>query len=415
MNLDLTEEELAFRGEARTWLRENLPTEERPPEGQEMRAFDLAWQRTLYDGGWAGISWPVDFGGRGLSDIQQMIWYEEFARANPPFTLNNSCTFVGNNHGGPTIIVNGTDDQKATYLPPILRGEVVWCQGFSEPGAGSDLGSLTCRAEIDGDHLVVNGQKTWTSYAHVADLQELLVRTDPDAPKHKGISWVVCDMTTPGIEIREIRTMSRHRLRGLLRRVRIPVTNVVGGLHNGWRTADVDVELRRERVHGGSGRADLDHRAADRRGTERTDAHGRPLIGDEEVAPPGHRPEPRSSPESHDHRRDQPAPRRHARGRGVDDPLLPRRAAPAGVPARPRHHPGRRPALTRSTATCGPAPTSRASPTPSAAATDIQQHRGRAGPGPAARDRGPTWTFCPRLNRKDQSPRYGPSWNAGSR
>ena len=128
-----------------------------------MRAFDLAWQRTLYDGGWAGINWPVEFGGRGLTDIQQMIWYEEFARAEPPFTLNNSCTFVGNNHGGPTLIVSGSDEQKAFHLPKILRGDVVWCQGFSEPGAGSDLASLSCRAEIDGDELVVNGQKIWTS------------------------------------------------------------------------------------------------------------------------------------------------------------------------------------------------------------------------------------------------------------
>ncbi|HYO17358.1 MAG TPA: acyl-CoA dehydrogenase family protein [Dermatophilaceae bacterium] len=239
MNLDLTAEEQAFREEARTWLRSNLPTEPRPPEGQEMREFDLAWQRTLFDGGWAGISWPTEYGGRGLTDIQQMIWYEEFASANPPFTLNNSCTFVGNLHGGPTIIVNGDEDQKSTYLPKILKGEQVWCQGFSEPGSGSDLGSLSTRAEIDGDHLVVTGQKTWTSYAHVADVQELLVRTDPDAPKHKGITWVICDMRTPGIEIREIRTMSHVTdfCEVFYDEVRIPMTNIVGGLHNGWRTA----------------------------------------------------------------------------------------------------------------------------------------------------------------------------------
>ena len=239
MNLDLSAEEQAFREEARTWLRSNLPTEPRPPEGRPMREFDLAWQRTLYDGGWAGISWPVEYGGRGLSDIQQMIWYEEFASADPPFTLNNSCTFVGNNHGGPTIIVNGDEDQKSTYLPRILRGEQVWCQGFSEPGSGSDLASLSTRAEIDGDHLVVTGQKTWTSYAHVADVQELLVRTDPDAPKHKGITWVICDMTSPGIEIREIRTMSHVTdfCEVFYDEVRIPMSNVVGGLHNGWRTA----------------------------------------------------------------------------------------------------------------------------------------------------------------------------------
>ena len=239
MNLDLTAEELAFREEASTWLRENLPTEARPPEGQEMRAFDLAWQRTLFDGGWAGINWPTEYGGRGLTDIQQMIWYEEFAKANPPFTLNNSCTFVGNLHGGPTIIVNGNEEQRSTYLPQILKGEAVWCQGFSEPGSGSDLASLSTKAEIDGDELVVTGQKTWTSYAHVADVQELIVRTDPTAPKHKGITWVVCDMNSPGIEIREIRTMSHVTdfCEVFYDEVRIPMSNVVGGLHNGWRTA----------------------------------------------------------------------------------------------------------------------------------------------------------------------------------
>ena len=239
MNLDLTDEEQSFREEARTWLREHLPTEPRPPEGQEMRAFDLAWQRTLFDGGWAGINWPAEFGGRGLSDIQQMIWYEEFAKADPPFTLANSCTFVGNMHGGPTLIVNGTDEQKAEYLPGILRGEQVWCQGFSEPGAGSDLASLSTKAVIDGDELVVTGQKTWTSYAHVADLQELLVRTDLDAPKHKGITWVVCDMSSPGIDIRPIQTMSHVTdfCEVFYDEVRIPLSNVVGGLNNGWRTA----------------------------------------------------------------------------------------------------------------------------------------------------------------------------------
>jgi len=239
MNLDLTPEEQAFREEARTWLRENLPKQERPPEGAEMRAFDLAWQRTLFDGGWAGINWPTEFGGRGLSDIQQMIWYEEFASADPPFTLNNSCTFVGNNHGGPTLMAKGNDAQKAEHLPRILRGEVVWCQGFSEPGAGSDLAGLNTKAVIDGDELVVTGQKTWTSYAHVADLQELLVRTDPDAPKHKGISWVICDMDSPGIEIREIETMSHVTdfCEVFYDEVRIPLANVVGEINDGWRVA----------------------------------------------------------------------------------------------------------------------------------------------------------------------------------
>ena len=288
MNLDLTAEEREFREEARTWLRDNLPTEERPPEGDEMRAFDLAWQRTLFDGGWAGINWPTEYGGRGLTDIQQMIWYEEFAKANPPFTLNNSCTFVGNLHGGPTIIVNGDEEQKATYLPRILRGEDVWCQGFSEPGAGSDLGGLSTKAEIDGDHLVVNGQKTWTSYAHVADVQELLVRTDPTAPKHKGITWVICDMRTPGIEIREIRTMSHVTdfCEVFYDDVRIPLSNVVGGINNGWRTAMSTLSFER----GTAFMADQIELAAtverliEEAGTRVGPDGRRPAIADEELA-----------------------------------------------------------------------------------------------------------------------------------
>ena len=239
MNLDFTDAELEFRDRARTWLREHLPAEERPPEGQPMRDFDLAWQRTLYEGGWAGINWPTEYGGQGLSDIEQMIWYTEFALADPPFTLNNSCTFVGNNHGGPTLIANGNEAQKSDHLDRILRGDVVWCQGFSEPGSGSDLGSLSCKGVIDGDELVVTGQKIWTSYAEVADFQELLVRTDPTAPKHKGISWVICDMTSPGLDIRPIRTMAHTTdfAEVFYDEVRIPLTNVVGQLNDGWRVA----------------------------------------------------------------------------------------------------------------------------------------------------------------------------------
>jgi len=247
MDLDFTPQEQVFRDEARTWLAEHLPTEERPPEGAEMRAFDLAWQRTLFDSGWAGINWPTEYGGRGLTDIEQMIWYEEFARAEPPFTLNNSCTFVGNNHGGPTLIACGTEEQKSEHLPKILRGETVWCQGFSEPGSGSDLASLSCKAIIDGDELVVTGQKIWTSYAHVADQQELLVRTDPTAPKHKGISWVICDMTTPGIDIRPIVTMSHVTdfCEVFYDEVRIPLTNVVGQVNDGWRVSMTTLSFER--------------------------------------------------------------------------------------------------------------------------------------------------------------------------
>jgi len=287
MDLDLTPDEVAFRDEARTWLREHLPTEARPPDGQPMREFDLAWQQTLHAGGWAGINWPVEYGGRGLTDVQQMIWYEEFARANPPFTLNNSCTFVGNNHGGPTLMACATEEQKSFHLPKILKGEVVWCQGFSEPGAGSDLGGLSTKGVIDGDQLVVTGQKIWTSYAEVADYQELLVRTDPTAPKHKGISWVICDMTTPGIDVRPITTMAHTTdfAEVFYDEVRIPLANVVGQLHDGWRVAMSTLSFERgtafmaDQIELAKVVASLIDEAR-----ERTGPDGRPRIANDEIA-----------------------------------------------------------------------------------------------------------------------------------
>jgi alkylation response protein AidB-like acyl-CoA dehydrogenase len=201
-----------------------------------MREFDLAWQRSQYAGGWAGLAWPAEFGGRGATLLQQLIWYEECARARapPPGSM-----FVALSHAGPTLITAGTAEQKAWHLPRILRGEAVWCQGFSEPSAGSDLSSLRCRAELDGDHLVVNGTKIWTTYGPVADFQELLVRTDPAAARHKGISWVICDMRSPGIDIRPIKAMSglAHFAQVFYDNVRIPRSNVVGELNAGWRVA----------------------------------------------------------------------------------------------------------------------------------------------------------------------------------
>jgi alkylation response protein AidB-like acyl-CoA dehydrogenase len=168
--------------------------------------------------------------------MEQLIWYEEFARAgaHEPSTL-----FVGLNHGGPTLIARGSEAQKAFHLPKILKGEVIWCQGFSEPGAGSDLAGLSTRAVIDGDDLVVSGQKIWTSFAQIAEWQELLVRTDPDAPKHKGITWVICPMGLPGMEIREIKTMAGGSdfCEVFYDEVRIPRANIVGALNDGWNVA----------------------------------------------------------------------------------------------------------------------------------------------------------------------------------
>lgn len=236
MDLNFTPADEAFRAEVRAWLKDNVPKEKRPADGEAMREFDQMWQRRQYDGGWAGISWPTQYGGRGLSTIQQLIWYQEYARAGAPGIGIN---FVGVLHGGPTLIGCGSEEQKKAHLENILKGDEVWCQGFSEPGSGSDLASLRTRAVIDGDHLVVNGQKIWTSYAQWAQFQELLVRTDPDAPKHKGISWVICDMRTPGVRVRPIPTMAGvpEFCEVFYDDVRVPLTNVVGGLNNGWSVA----------------------------------------------------------------------------------------------------------------------------------------------------------------------------------
>ncbi len=225
-----------FRAECRDWLAGNVPRGPIPIDGEALRDFDLAWQRRQYEGGWAGVSWPKDYGGRGLSVIEQLIWLEEYARAGAP---QSRSMFVALSHAGPTLIVRGSEAQKQRHLLPILKGEENWCQGFSEPGAGSDLASLKCRAVVDGDELVVTGTKIWTTYGHLARWQELLVRTDPGETRHRGLSWVICDMHAPGLEVRPIRTMSgpSHFAQCFYDEVRIPVANVVGGLNNGWQVA----------------------------------------------------------------------------------------------------------------------------------------------------------------------------------
>ena len=226
-----------FRQEARAWLAANVPAGPSPEDGPKSREFVLAWQQRQAEGGWAGIAWPKELGGRGLSVLEQIVWFEEYARAEAPSPLNAS--FVGLNHAGPTLIACGTDEQKAFHLPKILKGEAIWCQGFSEPGAGSDLASLKTRGEVDGDTLVINGQKTWSSFADIADWQELLIRTDPKAKTGQALSWVICPMDTPGITVRPIKTMAgiRKYCEIFYDDVRIPLSNVVGGLNNGWATA----------------------------------------------------------------------------------------------------------------------------------------------------------------------------------
>ncbi len=236
MDLHFTDEDRTFRSEVRSWLQENIPTRERPSEFADARAWDMAWQKTQFDGGYGGIAWPREYGGQGLSLVRQLIWYEEYALAKGP---DIGCGFVGINHGGPTLIARGSEEQKRRHLPRILAGEEVWCQGFSEPGAGSDLAGISTRASIDGDHLVVNGQKIWTSYAHMADFQELLVRTDPSSTRHHGLTWVICDMHSPGITIRPIVSMDglEEFCEVFYDDVRTPLSNVVGDVGDGWSVA----------------------------------------------------------------------------------------------------------------------------------------------------------------------------------
>jgi alkylation response protein AidB-like acyl-CoA dehydrogenase len=227
----------AFRQEARAWLAENVPADRAPVDGPASRDFALAWVSRCHQGGWAGLGWPEAYGGRGLPPENIVIWYEEYVRARAPSVLDP--TFVALNHAGPTLIALGTEAQKAHHLPLILEGKVLWCQGFSEPGAGSDLASLTTRGEVRGDEIIVTGQKIWTSFADIAEYQELLIRTEPGTSRHKGLSWVICDMRAPGITIRPIRNMAgaAHFAEVFYDEVRIPLSNVVGEVNDGWRVA----------------------------------------------------------------------------------------------------------------------------------------------------------------------------------
>jgi alkylation response protein AidB-like acyl-CoA dehydrogenase len=238
MDLNLTAEEKQFRDELRTWLKANVPKDwnewrEKPIE--ESFTYLRAWQRKLYEGGWAAVSWPKEYGGRSASLMLQSIFWEEMARVEAPPMANS----LGLGLIGPTIIAYGTDAQKERHIPKILSAEEIWCQGFSEPNAGSDLASLQTEARLDGDHYVVNGQKVWMSYGWVGDWCELVVRTDANVPKHKGLTVLLIDMKSPGVEVRPLRQMTGESEFGeiFFRDVRVPKENVLGQLNDGWNVA----------------------------------------------------------------------------------------------------------------------------------------------------------------------------------
>jgi alkylation response protein AidB-like acyl-CoA dehydrogenase len=236
MDLTFSEQETAFRDELRNWLAEN-PPDPRPGEGDEDAVFRWRqdWQRRLYDAGWAAPSWPVEYGGRGVTPSESAIYFEELGRARVPMTANT----LGLLLGGPTLMMWGTPEQKERFLGPILSGEEIWCQGFSEPEAGSDLASLKTRAVRQNGDWVVTGQKVWTSGAQYPKWCMLVARTDPDTPKHKGLTYFLMDMRQDGVQVRPLRQITGESEFNelFIEDARIPQENVVGDVGNGWNVA----------------------------------------------------------------------------------------------------------------------------------------------------------------------------------
>jgi hypothetical protein len=247
MDLTYPSDAEAFRGEVRGWLEANLPAGwfddgfEMSPD--ERHRFNREWPGKLHDGGWICATWPVEYGGKGLTTMQGVVLAEEFARARAPMRAD----FFGDTLVGPTILQWGSEEQKQEFLPRILSGEVRWCQGFSEPNSGSDLASLKTSAVLDGEEWVINGQKVWTTGGHHADYCFLLTRTDPDAPKHKGISYLLVPMKQAGIEVRGITQPdgTAEFCEVFFDDARCPKDNVVGGVNNGWKVANSTLAFER--------------------------------------------------------------------------------------------------------------------------------------------------------------------------
>ena len=258
MDLTPSPQEEAYRNKVRAWLEANVPKPfdgEKTIENPDYVEYLRGWQRAQAEGGYLGITWPEEAGGQGLGPTEQSIFNEEAAKATAPYLIGQ----VGVALIGPTIAMLGTPEQKS-HLSKILNCDEIWVQGFSEPNAGSDLGSLACRAVRDGDHFIINGQKTWTSYAQVSDWIFLLVRTDPDASKYKGITCILVDMKSPGVDVRPLRMMSGDSVFNevFFSNVKVPVENVLGEIDGGWKVAIT--ALMHERMNlGGSISVELSH------------------------------------------------------------------------------------------------------------------------------------------------------------
>jgi alkylation response protein AidB-like acyl-CoA dehydrogenase len=247
MDLTYPPEAEQFRTEIRAWLEENLPDRWFEPGFEltpdERAQFNEEWPKRLFAGGWICATWPTEYGGKGLTTMQGVVLAEEFARAKAPLRAD----FFGDTLVGPTILQWGTEEQKKEFLPKIMSGEMAWCQGFSEPNSGSDLASLKTSAVLDGEEWVINGQKVWTTQGHHADYCFLLTRTDPDAPKHRGISYLLVPMRQPGIEVRGITQPdgTAEFCEVFFDNARCPKDNVVGGVNNGWKVANSTLGFER--------------------------------------------------------------------------------------------------------------------------------------------------------------------------
>jgi alkylation response protein AidB-like acyl-CoA dehydrogenase len=233
-----TPDEAAFRAELRAWLDANLPEERRGGRGGAQRfddAFGREWSRMLYDAGYAGLTWPKEFGGAGAPYSFQAIFYEEMARAHAPGHVG----VIGLGMAGPTIMAHGSDEQKQAHLSKILSAEEIWCQGFSEPDAGSDLAAARTRAERRGDVYVVNGQKVWSSFAHIADFCILVTQSDPEAPRYRNLTYLIVDMHAPGVEVRPLRQITGEAEFNeiFFNDVEVPVSNRLGEDGEGWQVA----------------------------------------------------------------------------------------------------------------------------------------------------------------------------------
>lgn len=281
MDLKFAPEEEEFRLKVRKFLEENLPKAGLKPrtEGRGDKEWverSQAWQKKLYEAGYVGLSWPKEYGGQAMDPVSQSIVNDEMVRANAPWLVGGS----GLSMLGPTLITLGTEEQKSRFLPKILNAEEIWCQGYSEPGAGSDLASLRTRAEIVGDEFVVNGQKVWTSNAHFSDWMFCLVRTDPEAPKHRGISYILIDMKTPGIEVRPLVQMTGDRgfNEVFFDNVHVPRKNLVGKLNEGWLVANATLFHERNMLGAATGSKQRFNRLLAL--AKKTMRNGRPLSQD---------------------------------------------------------------------------------------------------------------------------------------